>query len=86
MYNIHNFNIIIIFRRYLEKQRKKQKEEAGAKTEKNSDNSASFQPQSINQINLNNTDKEEIVTLEPEAKRRQILQATERKWKKEKDV
>ncbi|GBB85284.1 hypothetical protein RclHR1_11840007 [Rhizophagus clarus] len=66
--------------RYLEKQRKKQKEEAEAKTKNNSDNSASFQPQSIN---FNNTDKEEAVTLESEAKRRQILQATERKWKKD---
>ena len=82
--NIHNF-ILNYFRRYLEQQRKKQKE-AEEKTMKKPDNNASFQPQSINQINLKHTDKEEVVNLEPEAKHRQILQPTERKWKKEKDV
>ncbi|RIA87620.1 hypothetical protein C1645_432985 [Glomus cerebriforme] len=67
--------------RYLEQHKKKQKEEAEAKAKNNLDNSTSFQTQSTNQINLNNTDFE--VTLEPDAKRRQILQATERRWKKD---
>ncbi|CAG8460379.1 1322_t:CDS:2 [Funneliformis mosseae] len=68
--------------RFLEQQRKKHKEEVETRAKNDSDNTTSFQSQPTNQTNFNNNDNEEV-TLEPEVRRRQILQATERRWKKD---